>query len=217
MICAMLGTAVDCYFFDLDKTLYDYDFRFRLPELARLTGVSQYDIAKTWWAAGLERRAEAGEWPTSEAYLDEFAEATGGRRLSLEEWAHARSLAMTEIPGSVAALRRASELGMVSLLSNNPAPLAEALPMLAPEVSEILGGNVVVSFMLRARKPSPELYARALEHYGVTADRAFLADDTQANVAGAQAVGWRAHQLRFVDGVPQTDALLAAVEEFASR
>lgn len=217
MICAMLDTAVDCYFFDLDKTLYDYDFRFRLPDLARLTGRSQYQIAKSWWAAGLERRAEAGEWPTSDAYLDEFAEATGGRRLSLEEWAHARSLAMTEIAGSVAALKRASELGMVSLLSNNPAPLAEALPILAPEVSEVLAGNVLVSYMVRARKPSPELYARALERYGVTADRAFLADDTQANVAGAQMAGWTAHQLQFVDGVPQTDALRAAIEEFANR
>jgi putative hydrolase of the HAD superfamily len=213
----MLGSAVDCYFFDLDKTLYDYDFRFRLPELARLTGLSQYRIAKTWWAAGLERRAEAGEWPTSDEYLDEFAEATGGRRLSLQEWAHARSLAMTRIDGSVAALRRASELGMVSLLSNNPAPLRDSLSMLAPEVSEILGDNVVVSYMMQARKPSPELYARALARYGVTADRAFLADDTQANVAGARAVGWTAHHLQFVDGVPQTRPLLDAVEAFAAR
>ncbi len=150
MICVMLVSAVDCYFFDLDKTLYDYDFRFRLPALADLIGRSQYRIAKTWWAAGLERRAEAGEWPTTDEYLDEFAEATGGRRLSLDEWAHARSLAMTRIDGAVAALRRASELGMVSLLSNNPAPLGDALPILAPEVSEILGGNVLISYM-RAR------------------------------------------------------------------
>jgi FMN phosphatase YigB (HAD superfamily) len=217
MICGMLGGAVDCYFFDLDKTLYDYDFRFRLPELARLTGQSQYRLAKSWWAAGLERRAEAGEWPTSDEYLDAFAEATQSRRLSLEEWAQARSLAMTRIDGSVAALRRASELGTVSLLSNNPAPLADALPLLAPDVAEILAGNLVVSFMVRARKPSPELYERALARYGLTADRAFLADDTQANVAGARAVGWTAHLFEYADGVPQTDALLAAVEAFAAR
>ncbi len=217
MICAMLGSAVDCYFFDLDKTLYDYDFRFRLPELARLTGQSQYVLAKNWWAAGLERRAEAGAWPTSDEYLDAFADATDSRRLTLMEWASARARAMTRIDGSVAALQRASELGTVSLLSNNPSALADALGMLAPDVARILGDNVLVSYQVRARKPAPELFERALARYGVTADHAFLADDTQANVAGARRAGWTAHHFQFVNGVPQTDPLLAAVEAFARR
>jgi glucose-1-phosphatase len=211
------GTAVNLYFFDLDKTLYTYDFRYRLPELARLTGASQYHLAKYWWAAGCERRAEAGEWPTSDEYLDAFARATGGRRLSLEEWADARALAMARIEGSVAALRRAAELGTVSLLSNNPAPLREALPRLAPDVVEILGENVLVSYQLNARKPSPELFERALAHYGVDAADAFLVDDTLSNVVGAQAVGITALWLEYVDGVPQTGPLVDAIEAFASR
>lgn len=213
----MLDLAVDLYFFDLDKTLYTYDFRFRLPEVARLTGASQYHLAKFWWAAGFERRAEAGEWPTSDEYLDMFARTTGGRRLSLEEWADARALAMARIDGSVDALRRAAELGRVSLLSNNPSALRDALPQLAPEVVEILGDNILVSYMLGARKPSPELFERALAHYGVDAAHAFLADDTFANIAGARAVGITAHWLEYVDGVPQTDPLHAAIEAFASR
>lgn len=208
---------MDLYFFDLDKTLYAYDFRRRLPELARLSGSSQYRLAKLWWAAGFEARAEAGEWPTVEGYLEEFAHVTGGRRLSLAEWADARALAMTRIDGSIAALRRAAELGEVSLLSNNPAPLAAALPRLAPDVAEILGPNVLVSYMLRARKPSPELYERALVHYGVDAADAFLADDSAANVAGAASVGITAVQLRSVNGVPQTDDLRDAIEAFAVR
>jgi FMN phosphatase YigB (HAD superfamily) len=208
---------VDLYFFDLDKTLCTYDFRYRLPELARLTGASQYHLAKFWWAAGFERRAEAGEWPTSDEYLDMFARTTGGRRLALDEWADARALAMTRIDGSVDALRRAAELGTVSLLSNNPSALREALPRLAPEVVEILGDNILVSYMLGARKPSPELFERALAHYGVAASDAFLADDTFSNIAGARTVGITGHWLEYVDGMPQTDALHAAIEAFASR
>jgi HAD superfamily hydrolase (TIGR01509 family) len=208
---------VDLYFFDLDKTLYAYDFRYRLPELSRVSGVSQYDLAKTWWAAGYEARAEAGEWPTVDEYLDEFASVTRGRRLTLAEWAHARSLAMTRIAGSIAALRRASELGRVSLLSNNPAPLAAALPALAPDVVEIVGPNILVSYMLRARKPTRDVYERALAHYGAAAHDAFLADDSAANVAGAREAGITAHQLVVIDGVPQTDDLMAAVEAFAVR
>ena len=208
---------MDLYFFDLDKTLYAYNFRYRLPELARLTGASQYRLASRWWATGFEARAEAGEWPTADDYLDKFARVTETRRLSLDEWASARRLAMTRIDESVAALRRAAELGTVSLLSNNPAATAAALPQLVPDVIEILGPNVLVSYMLGARKPGEEIYRRALDYYGVAPENAFLADDSLANVLGARAVGITAHQLIAVDGAFQTDALHAAVEAFAVR
>ena len=211
------GAAVDLYFFDLDKTLYAYDFRRRLPALAEMTGASQYHLASTWWAAGFEARAEAGEWPTPALYLDQFAEVTGTERLSLARWASARHRAMTPIEGSIAALWRASHLGIVSLLSNNPAATASALPMLAPDVVEILGRNQLFSYMLGARKPDPELYRRALDHYGCAAEDTFLADDNRGNIEGAREVGITAHLLEWVDGVPDTDALLAAVEAFAGR
>jgi FMN phosphatase YigB (HAD superfamily) len=208
---------VDLYLFDLDKTLYAYDFRYRLPELARLTGSSQYHLASSWWAAGYEARAEAGEWQSAADYLDAFARVTGTRLLSLEEWASARRLAMTVIPGSIVALRRASGLGTVSLLSNNPAATATAMPQLAPEACRIFDGNLLFSYQLLSRKPGAEIYRRALEHYGVEARDAFFADDSADNVAGARAVGITAHQLVAIDGVYQTEALTAAIEAFASR
>lgn len=208
---------MDIYFFDLDKTLYAYDFRRRLPELSRLTGASQYHLASSWWAGGFEARAEAGEWPTADEYLEQFALVTGTRQLSLDEWASARGLAMTRIPGSIAALARAAELGTVSLLSNNPAATATALPMLAPDVVEILGPNRLFSYELRARKPGEEVYRRALATYSVDAADAFFADDSAANIAGARAVGITSHRLTSHDGVYDTDALLTAIEAFAAR
>lgn len=208
---------MDLYLFDLDKTLYAYDFRRRLPELSRMSGASQYRLAKSWWAAGYEARAEAGEWPSADRYLDEFARVTGSRRLTLEEWAHARSLAMSRIDGSIAALARAAELGTVSLLSNNPAATATALPLIAPDVVAIVGENSLFSYQLSSRKPGEEIYRRALVHYGVRPEQAFFADDSAANIAGARAVGITAHQLVFRDGVYQTDALAAAIEAFAGR
>lgn len=208
---------VNLYFFDLDKTLYAYDFRRRLPELARLSGVSQYRLAKAWWAGGFEARAEAGEWPTPDAYLDEFASVTGGRRLTLDEWAHARRLAMTRIDAAVAALRHASGLGTVSLLSNNPAATAACLPVIAPEVAAILGPNALFSCMLGARKPDPEAYRRAADHYGAAPSDAFLLDDNRANVTGAREAGFTAVQLEWADGAPRTDGLIAAIDAFARR
>jgi glucose-1-phosphatase len=201
---------VDLYLFDFDKTLYDYDFLQRLPALSRMSGVSQYDLASGWWAAGYERRAERGEYPDSTSYLDAFARATGAK-ITLEQWQDARLEAMSVIPGSIAALRRAASLGTVSLFSNNPAIFAESLPRFAPEVTEILDGNVVVSSMLGARKPSADSFRRVLERYGAEPKNTFFADDNAGNVAGGAALGIAAH--RFTT----PEALDAAITAFAER
>ena len=211
------GHPVDLYFFDLDNTLYAYNFRKRLPALATLTGVSQCQLARKWWADGYEARAQTGEWPTADSYLDAFAATTNTRRLSLDEWASARASAMTRIETRIEALRRAAALGTVALLSNNPAATGAALPTLIPDVLEIVGSNILLSYQLGARKPDAELYERALAHFGVRADSAFLADDSAANVAGARAVGIRVHRVAPVDSVAETEALRAAIEEFAAR
>jgi HAD superfamily hydrolase (TIGR01509 family) len=201
---------VDLYLFDFDKTLYAYDFRKRLPALARLGGVSQYHLASTWWAAGCERRAEAGAWPTADEYLAQFARVTGAE-LTLEQWADARKLAMTRIDGSVAALRRAATLGTVSLLSNNPSAFAAALPMLAPDVAEVLGENRLVSAELGVRKPDPQIFRLALERFGATPETTFFADDSAANVEGAASVGIHAHLFT------EPGRLDAAITDFAGR
>jgi HAD superfamily hydrolase (TIGR01509 family) len=205
--------TVDLYLFDFDKTLYAYDSQKRLPAQSRLSGVSQYHLAKTWWAAGYEVRAELGEWATSAEYLDEFAEITGAR-LSLDQWCEARHEASTPNVGVVAALRRASALGTVSLFSNNPPPFVVTLPRMAPDVAEILGPNVLVSCQIGIRKPDPEAFHRALAHYGVGAEDAYFVDDSAANVAGAASIGITTFHYRSADDVP---ALNAGIEAFARR
>lgn len=207
---------MDLYFFDFDKTLYAYDFHFRLPALSLVTGASQYHLAKTWWAGGYEVRAEGGEWPTSEEYLTEFEHVTGSR-LTLENWQESRALASTAIPASIEALHRASTLGTVSLLSNNPSPFAESLPLLAPDVTSIVGENRLVSCQLGVRKPDARLFELALAHYGTRAEDTFFVDDSVGNVEAASALGIHAHQLTYVNGVPQTDALDEAITRFAGR
>ncbi len=201
---------MDLYLFDFDKTLYSYNFLHRLPALSRASGVSQYDLASGWWAKGYEARAEAGEWPDSESYLEKFAEVTGAE-LTLREWQDARISAMTRIDSSVESLRRCSELGTVSLFSNNPSIFAESFSRLAPEVAEILGPNVVISCSLRARKPSPESYERVLERFGAEPANTFFADDNAGNIRGALAAGIVGHHF--------TEATLLdeAIDAFAGR
>jgi HAD superfamily hydrolase (TIGR01509 family) len=203
---------VDLYLFDFDKTLYAYNFLHRLPALSRMSGVSQYDLARLWWADGYEARAESGEWPNAEQYLAKFRAVTGAR-LSLEQWQDARAAAMTPIPGSIAALRRASTLGTVSLFSNNPSIFAESLPRLAPEVAEILGPNIVTSCLLRARKPMREAYERVLDRFGASPADTFLADDNRSNVLAALELGIHAHH--FAES--SVASLDAAITAFAAR
>lgn len=209
-------SPVDLYFFDFDKTLYAYDFRIRLPALSLISGVSQYHLAKTWWAAGFESRAEAGEWPTSPEYLAEFLRVTGAG-LTLENWQETRALASTRTSGVVAALHRASTLGTVSLLSNNPSPFAESLPLLAPDVTAIVGDNRLVSCQLGVRKPDEKIYRLALERFGARAEDTFFVDDSAENIAGAESLGIHGHVLAYLDGKPQVAALDEAILRFANR
>jgi putative hydrolase of the HAD superfamily len=206
---------VTLYFFDFDKTLYAYNFRLRLPALSLITGASQYHLAKTWWAGGYERRAEAGEWRTPDEYFAQFEKVTGVS-LDLEGYEESRALAVTAIPGSIDALRVASTVGTVAVLSNNPSPFAPSLPRLAPDVSGIVGDNVVVSCDLGVRKPDPEAYRLAVARFGEKPGDTFFADDSAENVAGAASAGLVAHRLTYVDGVPQVDAMRAALEAFAA-
>jgi FMN phosphatase YigB (HAD superfamily) len=208
---------MDVYFFDCDKTLYDYDFHKRLPLLAELGGVSQYRLASTWWAGGHERAAEIGEYATTEEYLQAFAEVTGAH-LTLEQWQQARKAAMTPIPEVIAALHEAAGLGTVSLLSNNPIPFKDSLPVLTPEIIDVLQGNDLISAVLGARKPERRIYTRALGRFGVDASDAILFDDSRANVEGAREAGMHAHQLKQNDdGSFATDDLVKAMHAFAER
>lgn len=204
------------FFFDCDKTLYDYDFRKRLPALSRLTGVSQYRLAKQWWVGGHEAAANIGEYPTSDDYLAVFAEVTG-YPLTLDEWREARSAAMTPVPGALAALARAATLGTVSLLSNNPIPFRDSFAQLAPEAAGILGENDLVSAVLGAEKPERRIYTRALSRYGVTPSHSILIDDSAANCAGAEEAGMRAfHLTKDADGVFDIAGLDAAIDAFVA-
>jgi HAD superfamily hydrolase (TIGR01509 family) len=204
---------VDLYLFDFDKTLYAYDFRKRLPALSRMSGVSQYHLAKTWWAAGYEVRAELGEWATAQDYLDQFAAVTGAR-LTLDQWCEARHEASTPNAGVVDALRRASGLGAVTLFSNNPPPFVATLSKMAPDVAGILGQNVLVSCQIHIRKPDPAAFRAALDHYGAEPGNAFFVDDSASNVAGALSAGIRAFQYTAASDVPD---LNAAIDAFAAR
>lgn len=66
---------------------------------------------------------------------------------------------------------------------------------------ETLFGVIVVSGIEGVVKPDPEIYRRLLDRTGLAAADCLFIDDSAANVAGARAVGMRAHRFDGAEGL----------------
>jgi putative hydrolase of the HAD superfamily len=93
----------------------------------------------------------------------------------------------------------------LSYLSNMPAPLARALQLAHPLRDWFESG--VFSSDVRLCKPDPALFGLAARRFGEDPGDCLLIDDHPANVAGAQAAGWRA--IAFTDAPALAVALRA--------
>lgn len=196
------------FIFDMDNVLYDYDWRMRMDGMTELTGLTVGQLRERWWHDSGEWAAEAGDFESADAYLSAFQDALG-MPIDEAEWVRVRAAAMTAWPDSLAAVRRASELGRVTLLTNNGPLAAKHLATLAPALVELFGDHLFTSSDYGARKPNPVVFERVLEAYDTDADDAFFADDLRENVEGAASVGITAHLFT------NADVLIAAIEEFA--
>jgi putative hydrolase of the HAD superfamily len=197
------------FIFDMDDVLYDYDWRVRMAGMTELTGMPLEELRRRWWHNEGEWAAEAGVFATPDEYLSAFQEAIG-MPIDESEWVRVRGSAMTPWPESLAAVRRASELGRVTLLTNNGPLVAKHLAVLAPELVEIFGDHLFTSSDYGARKPDPAVFERVLTAYDTAAEDAFFADDLAVNVSGAASIGITAHLFT------SSSALRAAIEDFAA-
>jgi len=197
------------YIFDMDDVLYDYDWRVRMNDMSELTGLSFQRMRELWWNEEGEWAAEAGAYTSGEDYLTAFRAALGVD-VAEEDWVRIRGGAMTPRPASLAAVERASELGDVTLLTNNGALTQKHLRTLAPELVPLFGDHLFTSSHYGARKPDPVVFERVLAAYDRSPAEAFFADDMPQNVAGAASIGITAHLYR------SPEDMLTAIEDFAS-
>jgi putative hydrolase of the HAD superfamily len=197
------------FVFDMDDVLYRYDWRTRMAGMTALTGIELAELRRRWWNPDGEWKAEAGGFPDGAAYHRALVDALGVE-VSVDDWVANRASAMTADPESLDAVRRAAELGRVSLLTNNGPLLGEHLERIAPELAEIIDrDHLRTSSYYGARKPDQAVFLAVLQEYGADPADVFFADDLPENVAGAESVGITAHL--FTSG----RALRDAIEEFA--
>ena len=197
------------FIFDMDDVLYDYDWRVRMAGMTDLTGHSLDELRRRWWHENGEWAAEAGEFADADEYLAAFCSAMGCD-VSESDWVRIRAGAMTPWPASLAAVRRASELGTVTLLTNNGPMAHRHIRTLAPDLEELFGEHLFTSSHYGARKPNPVVFERVLAAYDTDPTNAFFADDMQINVDGARSIGVTAYHFGTSEG------MLAAIEEFAA-
>lgn len=198
------------FIFDMDDVLYDYDWRVRMAGMTELTGLPLHELRKLWWHDAGEWAGEAGVFETPDAYLTAFSAAIGVD-VDEDEWVRVRGSAMSVRPDALAAVRRASELGTITLLTNNNALTGKHLRTLAPELIELFGDHMLTSSHYRARKPDSIVFERVLAAYDTAAADAFFADDMQENVDGARSIGITAYHYGTAAG------MLDAIESFAAE
>jgi glucose-1-phosphatase len=197
------------FIFDMDDVLYDYDWRARMAGMTELTGLTLDELRERWWHDDGEWAGEAGVFETPEAYLDAFSAAIG-IEVDEDEWVRVRGAAMAVRPEAIAAVRRASTLGTITLLTNNNALTAKHLRALAPELIELFGDHMLTSSHYRARKPDPAVFMRVLAAYDSAPANAFFVDDMLENVEGARSIGITAYHYGTTEG------MLGAIEAFAA-
>lgn len=105
-----------------------------------------------------------------------------------------------EVPGTVAILEGLREAGvpLYAITNFSSEKFAEArarFPFLAGFI------DVVVSAEEGLLKPDPAIYRRLLDRNGLVAADCLFIDDSEKNVAGARAVGMRAHHFRDAEGL----------------
>ena len=198
------------FIFDMDDVLYDYDWRTRMAGMTSMTGLSLDELRRRWWHDEGEWAAEAGVYRTGDEYLA-AVESALGMPIDEDEWVRVRAAAMTVRPDALEGVRRASELGQVTLLTNNGALAHKHLRILAPELVELFGeDHLLTSSYYGARKPNPAVFQSVLDAYGVAAEDAFFADDMRINVEGARSIGITAYHYGHAAG------MMAAIESFAA-
>jgi HAD superfamily hydrolase (TIGR01509 family) len=186
-----MGTVI----FDLGGVICRYRPQRRLRELARISGRAPEDVHRILYGSGFIGETERGSW-TAEQIVDEVG-ARLGRPVGRDELEPAW-LASFEVDDEVLELAgRTAARHRTALFTNNDPLLRESLLGSQPDLAAHFG-DIVFSADIRAVKPTPESYGRALSIMKVEPSGALLVDDSQANVAGALRAGMPAIHFRDV-------------------
>ncbi|MDO4629308.1 MAG: HAD family phosphatase [Planctomycetia bacterium] len=191
-------------FFDLGMVLLHFDFSVAARRLDELTGLDGWDILSATLATTnpICEAVETGKMTAEEMY--QWVCETFGMTLSQKNFETVHSNIFTPIPETWELVRELKrERFRVGILSNVCETHWEFCRRKWPELFELFDVPLG-SFELGARKPGREVYTLAATRAGVKPEEIIFFDDRPDNVAGAAAVGYRAHIFTTTDNARET-------------
>ena len=171
--------------FDLGDVLCRFDPAARARALADASGWTVDAVYEHVWGSGRDARADAGELTEDEAFAIATLDGVLDRATTLDCWARA-------FVRDAEVLALVDRLAVRAALLTNNGPVLEGLfaTHLAPIALRC--APIMLSWRLRATKPSLEVFDRAAARVGEPPQQLLLVDDQPRNAAGARAAGWDA-------------------------
>jgi glucose-1-phosphatase len=179
--------------FDLGRVIVPFDFRRGYARIAELTGIPAAEVPERIRPTGLPERLESGQIAPRD-FVKEIS-AVLGLHCTYEEFCEIWSsifLPDTLVPESL--LEAIAARYRLVLLSNTSAIHFEMIRERYPLLRHFHA--YVLSHEVGALKPSPVIYAKAVEVAGCRPEECFFTDDIAEYVEGARRFGIDAVQFQ---------------------
>jgi len=170
----------------------------RLAALARLSGLPPGTVELTVFDSGFDDATERGQFDLAEV-VEQLRSLLGlatQPETVDESYAELRAAWAQAFEPDLRVLDLITRAECPAALFTNNGPLLEAA------LDHELGGvgdvfdHRLFSWRLGTTKPDPQAFERATAALGVAPGEVLFVDDSAANVAAAEAHGWRAHHFR---------------------
>lgn len=190
----MIVPRLELLLLDFDGVLARYERPRRCAHLAMTAGCEATRVSEVLFGSGLETAYDSGQVSTAD-YLRQLGDGLGAR-IGEDDWIAARVAACTAEPQVVAMVALLAARMPVAVLTNNGPLMAQAIPLIVPQLARWLDGRVLCSGALGGRKPQAMVYAHALSRLDARARSTLFVDDLFVNVQGARRAGLHADTVR---------------------
>jgi HAD superfamily hydrolase (TIGR01509 family) len=180
------------FLFDLGNTIIKLAYERVLGAICAESSMTRDELVELLEEPGAYRDMERGAVSSYEFYefLCDHAGYNGSIRDFHRTWSDFFDGTM---PGIEELLERMRRRYNVAFLSNSNEIHAELIPRQFATIFE-KNDIFVFSHRIKAAKPDPDFYRRALEVVGATTEQSVFIDDLLENVLAARALGMRAFQ-----------------------
>jgi HAD superfamily hydrolase (TIGR01509 family) len=196
---------VTWFLFDLGNTLIKLAYERVMENICRESTVTRDELVEVLEGPGSYRDMERGAVSFWEFY--EVLSDKTGYRGSIREFHELWSDFFDgPFPGTEELLERVRAKYRVAFLSNSNEVHAELIPRKFASLFE-KDDRFIFSHRFKVAKPDPEIFRRALDTIGATAQQVVFIDDLSENVTAARSLGIQAFQ--FIDTLTLTRQLEA--------